>query len=153
MGRIRGDLPHVPYDCPAIESGNKGIPVPFGGITIPEANFALVMSDYEDMPAARRLAPELYAYFQAERPGGDNSDYDTFANTAYHSPPYGSELHVLAKQVDQDPIVQHLIRAELEERILNCHGVVDGHCWALGGSALEEVIQKVSGSGEEPKQA
>jgi hypothetical protein len=43
-----------------------------------------------------------------------------------------------------DELKREEIKTRLCDRVRNCHGVVDNECWALGASALSEVIQSVT---------
>lgn len=96
----------------------------FGGVWNEEGEYVRVVSTpFVEVPIDSPLANEVY------RLAEDLTDAQTNARSTAIS------------NTESEPVEQ--IRQQLCERVANCQGVVNGECWALGRTAMKEILEEV----------
>lgn len=123
----------VPPTCPSRWDGE-----PFD---LASADPQYRVHDCVDDGSGNDTSAEAWFAFSNADPGV----IDNYLPTTPIVVPITSELSERACRIDPDDIaIVARMGALFCERIANCHGVVDGECWALGEAATREVIEQIT---------
>ncbi|HKU18867.1 MAG TPA: hypothetical protein VJP80_06370 [Candidatus Saccharimonadales bacterium] len=139
-----GDKPHVPYSCPALETAFQGLEPPQQGLAIKDdTSFYLGTSDFSDGPNhAVATGLEVCGYFQGIDPRYEDETTPLYAATEGFDVAIDSDLATAAEAIEADLQAQIAMGQHFASRITECHGVVDGTCWALSAEALEAALRE-----------
>jgi hypothetical protein len=139
--RLERNTPEIPAGCPALGYGNTQLEIGADAHLYPRA--ADFLFDVHQTPGMGVV--EVSACFTEFGPDLERSADDIIADTESLEVLADSDQGRRLLEFGQNPDARALVRTEFENRILNCPGVTDsGECWALGGTALEEVVLRLS---------
>lgn len=152
---ILNGRPVVPPTCPSAHEGVTS--------DLSQVPFKIVVGDCELDPSGEYLTKtEVYGYFGAGfKPSGEEDDFvatealvvsiqSRLARTAWKylgdekSPTEKGGRDGYREAEAHDHEYAEKLRQTLCGRVAMCHGVVNGECWALGESAMREVIEALS---------
>jgi hypothetical protein len=127
---------YVPL-CPTERHGEE--------VDLTTADFSWHIFDSAPDESGRLTTTELIAAFNT----GD--DHENLVESDTVKVPLDSDLSVRARQLgdggegifSEGPRIEEM-RQFFCERVANCHGVINGECWALGASAVQEVLSQVT---------
>lgn len=128
--------PYLPPRCPVIRGGAE--------IDLSKAPFIWNSHDCQNDGAGKPTVTEMFGSFVAGK------DHEDFVETDSLIVPVGSADADLAFQIGDGENTRveegdrlELMRRKFCERIMQCHGVVNGECWALGSEAVHAVLREV----------
>ena len=127
--------PFVPPTCPTEQSG--------GPMTLSPDQFGLIVHDAKDHNTESFLVTEFLGYFAEIGNADDEDEVENTVETGVAEASIGSDVSRQAYETLSSKQAVHHMGELFCERVLNCRGVIDGECWALGARAVIEVVQEM----------
>ncbi len=126
--------PYIPPHCPVVREGAE--------VALASAEFSLHIYDTGLTTTGRPTNTEVFVSFQA---GDEDQDLvQSEVLEVLFSSDVSTRAHKISGGRDgifsEGPTIEAMQRIFCD-RIINCHGVVNGKCWALGSRAVQEVIE------------
>jgi len=130
--RMHGQ-PFVPPSCTESWVGEA--------FALPGDNFDLAVWDSPNETTGKMTDTEIFFSFM-------HPDYlhnETHLSTDSLIVPNDSDIASKARSIDlkDNRLIAHIGNIFCE-RIMQCRGVIDGQCWALGADAVREVVEQVT---------
>lgn len=127
--------PFIPPTCPIDQYGDP--------IIISPDQFKFRAYDNDDFYLEPRHVTVLMGHFGELDGVIEGDDAGDNVQTDVSEVPQGSDEARQGHMIHGNEEMTRRMGALFCERVINCHGVVDGECWALGARALIEVVRKV----------
>lgn len=125
----------VPPNCPALIDTSKPK-------DLSTAKLDLMTHDCEDDGSGNSTVTESWVTFT--EPGAEEAFVAPESLVVPIDSDISNQLRDLANRIDEgDEANRDNLQRILCSRVLNCHGVVDGECWALGASALSRIVSTI----------
>jgi len=124
-----------------------------GDVDLGEARFAWHAHDCDAGPEGVLSVTEMFGAFVVDV---DDGYPDVLAETESLTVPIGAAESYLGFKVGDDETATtvesggrlEMMRKKFCERVLQCRGVANGTCWALGADAVRSVLHEVTEAGQ-----
>ena len=126
----------VPPSCPAKETGPAG--------DIVQMEFFYDTHTYLGASSGQSETEVIVQFFKRDNDKLDGTGWSTVATSTVYIG--DTELALQAQQIAEGPKaveLQKRFREIMCERVINCRGVLNGECWAIGVTALGEIHNQV----------